>query len=189
MRRYDFVMHRETMRRRQHMENRKTKLALVWIVVTSAVGFMYILNDIASREGGGLLLSGFIQTPATNMLGFEPGVLWLLFTEDYFTRPPIPVILAVALALVGMAFLDKDQSIITYLSFAQLPLLIAMGVVTTEPGLTIAVWRTWTNVPSRWIAMSITMVNLFWLVAPYALAKHIYRWGVLRCEKAAYGIS
>lgn len=165
----------------------KTRQAVAWISATIVVGSMYILNDIASY--------GFppsAHAMVQQILGFEPGVLWLLFTEGYFRNPPlIPIVVAVALALIGIAFLDRDQKIIMLLSFVLLPLLIPTGVISTVPGATLAnLGAIWVHLTSRWIAMSLVMVNLFWLTGAYNICKYIYfRLHILRLSLSRQSVN
>jgi hypothetical protein len=155
------------------------KAAYAWVVATGLAGLLYLVNDMVGRPLGRPLayyvpevgLSAFMSSP----LQFEPRVLWMLFNESYFPTPPIPIVAVIALALIGIAFLSKDQSIVLCASLAMLPLIIATNLVSLiVPGLTLVTWSQWANIPSRWIAMSITMVNLFWLTGAYKICARVY---------------
>jgi hypothetical protein len=159
---------RETYRRGHY---RKAREALVWIFATCIVGCGYYLNEHAAGA------RGLAATGAGVMLhypqGFRLEILAALFGGNYFLNPPLPIIVTIVLALIGMTFLGKDQRPVMYASFAFLPLLIPAGVVQLL-GLTLANWP-WTIMPERWLGISMTMVNLFWLAGFYKIYEGIYR--------------
>jgi hypothetical protein len=138
----------------------KSKQAYAWFVATCVVGSLMYLNGLASTGGH----IHFSHSPlTTNEPGLKLEALPLLFADGccyQHALPPVPAIVVILLSLIGIAFLDKDQSIIMYSSLALLPLLILLGVVGYGPGFG-GVYSS-DNVP-RWNAMSITIVNLFWL--------------------------
>jgi hypothetical protein len=145
----------------------QTKLALTWIVTTCSVIFLWALNGFVST-GGNVRLS---HSPFTsNQWGVQLDVLPLLFSGGccyLHVLPPLPAVVVVGLGLIGIAFLEKDQKVITYASLVAVPLLILLGIVGYG-----SPYRS-DNVP-RWDALSITLVNLLWLVGPYKICEYAY---------------
>ena len=150
----------------------KLKEAVVWTSATCMVGLLWYVNGFVSTGGRISLARVPFSTPA----GFEPQLLSLLFAPSpqaaFFRNPAGSTILPllILMALIGMAFLGKDQSIIIYTSFLLFPLLIPFGVVTLVHGK----FATAANIPQRWIAMSIAMLNLLWLTGLYKICERIY---------------
>jgi hypothetical protein len=153
----------ETLKTLRYTETRKMMEAYVWFAATCGVGLLYYLNGLPLTRN----FAFFLNEPVHHALRFQPEVITLLFVW-YLRNPPIPV-LAIALALIGMTFLRKDQRPIMYASFAALPLLMLLGVVRPPFELPLR----GDNVP-RYAAMSIAMVNLFWLTGPFKICERIY---------------
>ena len=143
-------------------------------------GLLWYINGFVSTAGNPRIAEAGFH----NVAGFKPELLLLLFGGTQLRNPltfgslqgegghPIillPAIVVIALALIGMTFLDKDECIIMYAAFAFLPLLVPFGII--QVGNAIA---TAANLPSRWIVMSITMVNLFWVAGVYKICKYVY---------------
>jgi hypothetical protein len=139
----------------------------VWITASCIVGFLFLLNGLASQGFTGAVTGGSL--PIHNPTGYHPEAISLIFDGGYFHNPPIPVIAAIALAMVGIGFLDKDQRAIIYASYGLLPFLILFGAV---GWLNFVNYRA-DNVP-RYIAMSEAIVNLFWLIGAYKICEYAY---------------
>ena len=134
------------------------KKATVWGAVTFVVGVAYCL--------GALVVNLSFESPIHFFETFDPSILPLLFATSFFSYPPIPFILTVSLALIGISALANwDQRILAYASFAFMILLML-----TSESVPSNAW------PTREIAMSITLVNLFWLVGLYKIFEYPTRW-------------
>lgn len=149
---------------REKRTPRIVKRAIVWCVASSIVGLAYYINGVASQGA---------ESPVHFFRTFDPILLPVLFADSWFQYPPIPVIVTVGLALIGIsALLRLDQRIIVYASFTSMILLM---LTAGSEGL-ISSWQEIQQSSPRYIAMSVALVNLFWLVGLYKIAKYIHRW-------------
>jgi len=138
--------------------------AIVWCVASSIVGLAYYMNGAASQG---------TESPVHFFRTFNPSFLPVLFADSWFQYPPIPVIVTVSLALIGIsAMLRRDQRIIVYVSFASMILLM---LTAGSEGL-ISSWEEIQQSSPRYIAMSVALINLFWLVGLYKVARYIQHW-------------
>jgi hypothetical protein len=154
--------------------------ALVWTTVTCFTGLLWYINGFVSTGGKPQITEAGFH----NVAGFRPELLLLLFAGNQLRNPltlgslqgdggrPIvllPAVVVIGLALIGMTFLDKDECVLLYASFAFLPLLVPFGIIRVANAI-----ATTANLPARWIVMSITMVNLFWVAGLYRICKYVY---------------
>ena len=143
---------------------RIVKKAIVWCVASSIVGLAYYMNGVASQG---------TESPVHFFRTFDPSLLPALFSDSWFQYPPIPVIVTVSLALIGISVLaHRDQRVILYVSFASMILLM---LTAGGEGL-ISTWEEIQQSSPRYIAMSVALVNLFWIVGLYRIAQYILRW-------------
>ncbi|HMK83507.1 MAG TPA: hypothetical protein VK503_07295, partial [Candidatus Bathyarchaeia archaeon] len=162
---------------------KKAKEAFVWLMATFVVGGLWYLNGFVSTGGKPQLADAGIQ----QALWFKPELFVLLFSGTHFRNPlaigsfrgiiPI-VLLPVVLALIGMTFLNLDERIVMYASFAFIPVLIPFGIVRVGAIVSIP------SVAERWAVMSIAMVNLFWVAGVYMICKFVYS-GYIRVASEA----
>jgi len=137
--------------------------AIVWCLATSIVGLAYYQNGIASQG---------TTSPVQFFRTFDLSLLPMLFSNSWFTYPPIPVTLTVCLGLIGISTLARwDQRIIVYASFASIILLM---LTAGDQGL-ISTWEEIQQSAPRYVAMSITLINLFWLIGIYKIIIYIGR--------------
>src|SRR5208283_620841 len=128
------------------------------------VGLAYYMNGVASQG---------TESPVRFFITFNPSLLPVLFADSWFQYPPIPVIVTVGLALIGIsALLRLDQRIIVYASFASMILLM---LTAGSEGL-ISTWEEIQQSSPRYIAMSVALVNLFWIVGLYKISQYVHRW-------------
>lgn len=128
--------------------------AVVWCIATIIVGAAYSINAIVSA--GATSPYNFLET-------FDPSILLSLFAVYWFRYPPIPIILALSFSLIGMTALTKwSQRIIIYGSFVSMILLM----LTVGESFFVSREELLQSSP-RYIAMSITLINIFWLVGIY----------------------
>jgi hypothetical protein len=161
-------------RKRQILINKK---AVVWSTATAIVGVAYYLNGLASK-GAEASIHFFVT--------FNPSILPLLFASSWFRYPALPVGLVIALALIGLSALTSwDQRIVMYASFASMIFLM----LTAGGGGLITSWQMITQSSPRYVAMSIVLVNLFWLVGLYKIAKYPMLWvsSLLRSSHTSRG--
>jgi hypothetical protein len=143
---------------------RIVKRTIIWCVASSIVGLAYYMNGAASHG---------TESPVRFFRTFNPSLLLVLFGDFWFQYPPIPVIVTVGLALIGITtLLRRDQRIILYASFASMILLM---LTAGSEGL-ISSWEEIEQSSPRYIVMSITLVNLFWLVGLYKIAQYVHHW-------------
>jgi hypothetical protein len=149
---------------KRESRSRIVKRAVVWCAASSIVGFAYYMNGVSSQG---------TESPVHFFRTFNPSLLPVLFSDSWFQYPPIPVIVTVGLALIGIsALLRRDQRIIVYASFASMILLM---LTAGSEGL-ISSWEEIQQSSPRYIAMSVALVNLFWLVGLYKIAQYIQHW-------------
>jgi hypothetical protein len=145
----------------QEREARTLINKAVWWMATLVVGIAYFLNGHAS--------SGSFGSPIERVhffRVFDPSVLTPLIYGPFFRYPPLPLILTVGLAFIGMyALANWDHRIIVSISFAAMILMM----VTSEG----VPWEV--GLPQRYISMPITLINLFWLVGIYKIAEYPVR--------------
>jgi hypothetical protein len=161
-RKKDIALTLSSLQKRQAQILINKKLA-AWCIATVVVGVAYFLNGLASGGAG---------EPIHFFVTFDPSILPLLFAGSWFRYPPMPLVLVVGLALIGMsAFASRDQRMIAYGSFAFMILLM----LTAGGGGLITSWQAITQSSPRYVAMSIALVNLFWLVGLYKIAAYPMR--------------
>jgi hypothetical protein len=169
---YHFAAHKHVIAEVKRLAaDQSMRKAFVWILSTCVVLSIWYVNALMSTAGN-VHLSHSPFT--TNQPRFRPEALTLLFAAGCcydHVLPPIPVIIVIGLALVGIGFIERDHKIIMYASFVMFPVLILFGVLGYGSGF--GEEYTFYNVP-RWDALSITVVNLFWLVGLYKVGQYFY---------------
>ena len=136
--------------------------SIAWSIGAISVGFAYYVNGLVSQ--------GTFQSPIHNSWGFDPNVLQVLFNGSFFVNPPIPLLLAFPLAIIGLLALRSGQSIIAAVSFIIMPLLMVFETVGTETKIAVLAGA----IASRWVLLTILFLNLFWLVGIYEVCLIIY---------------
>jgi hypothetical protein len=140
---------------------RRKREFVIWGLATLACGSIYLAYLLWTDSLGKQTVVYLAQlNPNLDLQGLFD------VSSYFFNNPPLPMAANIILALIGMSVADKDQRRILYASFFFMPLL--MFTAKENPPYTVSI-NVRDMVLSRWLAMPITLVGLFWLAGIWRL--------------------
>jgi len=146
---------------------RKKREFFIWGLATLAAGTIYLAYLLWTDSLGKQTVVYLAQ------LNLNLDLQGLFDVSSYFfNNPPFPIAMNIVLALIGMSVVDRDQRNILYASFLFMPLL--MFTAKENPPYTASI-NVGAMVLSRWLAMPITLIGLFWLTGLWRVSVEIIR--------------